>query len=282
MALALFCTCAASVSMTAPAFAQRGLDLKEVFDAKKDINYASKTLKVVLKGDNSVSDLALKDAVERTWTITPYEFTSYTEFDKIKNDTAFFFMMFLHDDDEKPAEYLSIFHGDPTLKTKKGLIDYIFELPITASGENEEAALPYIPLYVKAMQNRVRDHYNTLTGIMPNSGEINELDMAEGKEIRMTEEEYVHNVSTNELTNMFGSDVTVITRDMMDELAGTESNILIARSIVVKGESFGKKSVNMIFDLRSGTVRYLNPVVLIFGRKAGFTKRELMAISHEF
>ena len=249
---------------------------------KNDVDYTSKTLKVVLKGDNSVSDLALKDAVERNWTITPYEFTDYKEYDKIEADTSFLFLMFLKQDTGTPAKYLSIFRGDPTLKTKKGLIDFIFELPISGIGEEEEAGLPYIPLYVKAMQNRVRDHYNTLVGIMPHSGEINEMDMAEGKEIYMTEDEYVHNVSTNELKSLFGSDVEVVTREQMDSLATSESNVLIARSLLVKGESFGNKSCNIVFDLRSGTIRYLNPVQLMFGRKLGFTKRELMAIAHEF
>ncbi|MFB0973826.1 MAG: hypothetical protein QMB59_04575, partial [Bacteroidales bacterium] len=98
----------------------------------------------------------------------------------------------------------------------------------------------------------------------------------------MTEDEYIHNVSTNELRGLFGSDVEVVTREQMDSLAALEDNVLIARSILVKGESFGNKSCNMVFDLRNGTIRYLNPVQLMFGRKLGFTKRELMAISHEF
>gem|GEM_PF-1276482 len=249
---------------------------------KEDVDYTSKTLKVVLKGDNSLSDLALKDAVERNWTITPYDFTDYKEYDKIETDTSLLFMMFLKQDSGNAADYLTIFRGDPTLKTKRGVVDFIFELPVTGAGEEEEAGIPYIPLYVKAMQNRVRDHYDTFVGIMPNSGEINEMDMAQGKAVYMTEDEYIHNVSTNELKEMFGSDVEVVTREQMDSLAALEDNVLIARSLLVKGESFGNKSCNMVFDLRSGTVRYLNPVQLMFGRKLGFTKRELMAISHEF
>ena len=49
--------------------------------------------KVVIAGDNSMTDLIFKNAVEESWNISPFEFCDYEEFDRIKTDTNYYFLM---------------------------------------------------------------------------------------------------------------------------------------------------------------------------------------------
>ncbi len=55
-------------------------------------DFTSKTTKVVLTGDEFL-DEALKESVAATWTVTPYEFCSNDEFQKLKSNDSFYFLM---------------------------------------------------------------------------------------------------------------------------------------------------------------------------------------------
>lgn len=55
-------------------------------------DFTSKTTKVVLTGDEFL-DEALKESVAATWTVSPYEFCTNEEFQKIKSNDSFYFLM---------------------------------------------------------------------------------------------------------------------------------------------------------------------------------------------
>ena len=55
-------------------------------------DFTSKTTKVVLTGDEFL-DEALKESVAATWTVSPYEFCTNDEFQKIKSNADFYFLM---------------------------------------------------------------------------------------------------------------------------------------------------------------------------------------------
>ncbi len=55
-------------------------------------DFTSKTTKVVLTGDEFL-DEALKESVAATWTVSPYEFCTNDEFQKLKGNADFYFLM---------------------------------------------------------------------------------------------------------------------------------------------------------------------------------------------
>ena len=64
--------------------------------SKKDkiSDFPVKTLKVVLPGENFVS-LSLRESVKNTWNISPYEFCDNAEFERLKNDPGYYFMLII-------------------------------------------------------------------------------------------------------------------------------------------------------------------------------------------
>lgn len=62
--------------------------------SKKDkiSDFPVKTLKVVLPGENFVS-LSMREAVKNTWNISPYEFCDNDEFERLKSDSGYYFML---------------------------------------------------------------------------------------------------------------------------------------------------------------------------------------------
>ena len=55
-------------------------------------DFTSKTTKVVLTGDEFL-DEAVKESVAATWTVSPYEFCSNEEFQNLKGNADFYFLM---------------------------------------------------------------------------------------------------------------------------------------------------------------------------------------------
>ena len=65
----------------------------QIYTRKEKLkDMTAKTAKVVLTGDE-IFDEALKQAVTTSWTLSPYEFCSNEEFQKIKTDSKFYFLI---------------------------------------------------------------------------------------------------------------------------------------------------------------------------------------------
>ena len=76
----------------------------QIFTRKEKLkDMTAKTAKVVLTGDE-IFDEALKQAVTTSWTLSPYEFCSNEEFQKIKTDSKFYFLIVVKGQQRKEAE----------------------------------------------------------------------------------------------------------------------------------------------------------------------------------
>ena len=55
-------------------------------------DFTAKTTKVVLPGDEFL-DEAIKESVAATWTVSPYEFCTNDEFQSLKSNDSFYFLL---------------------------------------------------------------------------------------------------------------------------------------------------------------------------------------------
>ena len=76
----------------------------QIYTRKEKLkDMTAKTTKVVLTGDE-IFDEALKQAVTTSWTLSPYEFCSNEEFQKIKTDSKFYFLIVVKGQQRKESE----------------------------------------------------------------------------------------------------------------------------------------------------------------------------------
>ncbi|MBR5661621.1 MAG: hypothetical protein IKW99_08725 [Bacteroidales bacterium] len=76
----------------------------QIYTRKEKLkDLTAKTVKVVMTGDE-VLDEALKQSVTNAWTISPYEFCSGEEFQKIKTDNKYYFLIVVKGQQRKEAE----------------------------------------------------------------------------------------------------------------------------------------------------------------------------------
>ena len=89
----------AGVLFSADLFAQAQIYTRK--EKLKDIT--AKTTKVVLTGDE-VLDETMKESVAASWTMSPYEFCTNEEFEKLKTNANFYFLLVVKGQERKEAE----------------------------------------------------------------------------------------------------------------------------------------------------------------------------------
>ena len=123
-------------------------------------DFTSKTTKVVLTGDEFL-DEALKESVAATWTVSPYEFCTNDEFQKIKSNADFYFLMVVKGQFRRESE-----PGIDMLTLVKGgegeSVNDMYEVvnfPLRSSEDPSGREFVMLPAFLKIIQ----DHTVSLT-----------------------------------------------------------------------------------------------------------------------
>jgi hypothetical protein len=115
---------------------------------------------VVMDGGMSFYNTPLKDAVQKYWKATEYEFIDQTEFEKRKRNTKYSFLVMMDGAyDKDPGgvsyNYMSLVLGDASGNLTK--MPEFCSVPISYSGDNETDYEYIIPIVVKFMQIHVKN-----------------------------------------------------------------------------------------------------------------------------
>ncbi len=123
-------------------------------------DFTSKTTKVVLTGDEFL-DEALKESVAATWTVSPYEFCTNDEFQRIKSNADFYFLMVVKGQFRRESE-----PGIDMLTLVKGgegeSVNDMYEVvnfPLRSSEDPSGREFVMLPAFLKIIQ----DHTISLT-----------------------------------------------------------------------------------------------------------------------
>ena len=119
-------------------------------------DFTSKTTKVVLTGD-SMFDEALQQSMSNNWSVTPFEFCSAAEFEKIKTDASYYFLLVVKDkasdENEKGIEMLTLVKGGPEASKGIGKMFEVVSFPLRPAGEPAGRELVVLPAIIEIMQH---------------------------------------------------------------------------------------------------------------------------------
>lgn len=140
---------------TVPAYPQA-----EIMTKKKDIGDVSSMItKVVISGGDAFVNMVLEDEIERNWTVSPYEFCDMEEFERLKCDTNYFFLIRTKGQYGKESgpsvEFLSLLRGGP--KAEKGIdgMPEVISLPFRTAEDDDGRCMAYIPAFINIIQEHV-------------------------------------------------------------------------------------------------------------------------------
>lgn len=125
-------------------------------------DFTSKTTKVVLTGDEFL-DETVKESVAATWTVSPYEFCSNEEFQNLKGNADFYFLMVVKGqfrrESEPGIDMLTLVKGGEGADKSINDMFEVVSFPLRSTEDPSGREFVLLPAFLKIIQ----EHTTSLT-----------------------------------------------------------------------------------------------------------------------
>lgn len=219
---------------------------KSLIPKKENLkDFSAKTTKVVLANDNSLLDLMLKDAIEKNWYLSPFEFCSMEDFEKFKADTNYYFLIRvngkLKKENEAAMEFLSLLKGG--VGAEKGLdgMPDILSFPLQPIDDSEGRVFTYLPAFVKIIQSHVtKVSKNVFTTYVGMAAYSDMMDGVNNKTILFGEDDFAFQLPAEKLEKDFKGKASLASQSEIDKALDSKApdtlvSLIIAPNIEQKG-----------------------------------------------
>lgn len=221
----------------------QGLSL---FQKKDDLkNFSAKTTKVVIQGNSSLDDIVLMDAVKNHWHLSPYEFCDMEEFEKIKTDTNYFFLMKVDGQfckEKEPAmEFLALVKGSEKAADGLNHMPEILALPYRPLNDRSGDSFAYLPPFINVIQAHIlKIQRNKLSAYIGLSAYSDGMDGTNDKDILFDVEDLGFEIDQDMIDKDFKGKGHLVTqveveRAITERRPNTLATIVIAPSINQRG-----------------------------------------------
>ena len=221
-------------------------------------DFTQKVTKVVLNG-NPFYDTSFKDEVAARWRISPYEFCTLEEFEGLKGNDSYYFLILTQGQFRKETapglQFISLVKGGQGADKGIGDMLEVVSLPFASAEYPSGRELIFLPAFLDIIQNHtleaMENDFNAYGGL---SNTAQKLGKAGNMNIVISEDDLNSLVSKG----MTDSEDMVITDEddadsyMLDEVSGTLVSYVVAPSEPVKG-SFCYK---MLIDAQTHELYY--------------------------
>ena len=252
-----FTVIALALIMPFLAAAQAQIDTKKV----KIGDFTQKVTKVVLTG-NQFYDACLESEVSTKWHVSPYEFCSMAEFEKLKSDASYYFLITTKGQFKKEAEpgltFLTLVKGGKN--SEKG-IDEMLEVvafPYASIDEPSGREVSFLPAILDIIQNYALDSMekdvNAYTGLPNYTMNITKSgDMT----LVFSEDDLSSEVTSDVKNQLFDEKVLVLDADDADEyLTKNNENTLVSYVVAPTSAKAGSYCYKMLLEPRTNKLYY--------------------------
>ena len=275
-----FTVIAVALLMPLLALAQAQIDTKRV----KIGDFTQKVTKVVLTG-NQFYDTCLESEVSSKWHVSPYEFCSLAEFEKMKSDDSYYFLLTTKGQFKKEAEpgltFLTLVKGGKN--SEKG-IDEMLEIVAFpyASAENPSGReISFLPAILDVIQNYTLDSMekdiNAYTGL-PNYT----MNITRSGNMRLVfaDTDLSSEVTPDVKNQLFDENVLVVEEDDADEyLTKNNDNLLISYVVAPTSAKAGSYCYKMLLEPRTNKLYYFRKHKISKKAGAGFLLEDVKRIT---
>lgn len=245
-------------------------------ESKKDklSDFQIRTMKVVLLGEDYIS-MSLREAIKNSWHISPYEFCDNTEFERLKKDDKFYFMVIItkQTKQDEGISYLKIVKGGASE------IDDMIEvvtLPICASHEAMGREGVYMPAMLGIMQNYIDK--SLMNGFKKFETIIKKIPKGESVTMLLSEADLSSQVDdklkSTKLSGMIKSEKTI-----GDAIQYGHSDTIAAYSIYPVEPKPGSLCYKFLFDTKTHDLYYFKKHKISESKDGGFLKGDIKRIT---
>ncbi len=216
------------------------------FEKKDNIrDFQSRTTKIVLTQPDSMMDLLLRDAIEADWYLSPFEFCSWEDFQRLKSDSTYYFLLRAngqHSKENEPAmEFLTLVKGGSAAEKGLDAMPEILTLPLQPIQESEGRIFSFLPAYVRIIQAHVlkviRENRNHFSGV---SDYAEGIDGNKTLNLLFEQDDFAYEVADSTLQAQFKGKARMATVEEIDAAltAGTPNtcvSLVLAPTINQRG-----------------------------------------------
>lgn len=225
-------------------------------------DFPEKVTKVVLSG-NIFYDSTLKEEIRNRWVVSPYEFCSMEEFNELKTDPDYYFLIKVkgqfRKESEPGIEFLSLLKGGP--EAEKGLdkmLDVI-TFPYAALDSPTGRETVFMPLILEIMQKHVLASIETdLVAYSSLSVYSNNIGQARGKHVLMAEEDLSDEITPAvKRVYMQNDGIEVASADSVDMYV-TENvpGTVVSYTVCPEDPQPGSYCYKLLIDVEEGELYY--------------------------
>lgn len=258
----------ATIFLTIPASAQAQIDTKKV----KISDFTQKVTKVVLNG-NAFFDTTFQEEIAARWRISPYEFCTLEDFEALKDNDNYYFLMTTYGQFRKETapglQFLTLIKGGKGADKGIGSMLEIVSLPFASAEYPSGRELVFLPAFLDIIQSHtlasMEKDIKGYGGLASNNASLGKTD---GIEVVISRDDLSKDVSEEQIEMLEQKGVIITDEDdadlyMIDNVPGTMVSYVAVPSEPVAG-SFCYK---MLIDTQTHQIYYFKRHRI--GKKAG-------------
>ena len=266
-------------------FAADSLAQSALFAKRTDLaDFDGKTVKVVID-NHSFFNLSLENAMKENWKLCPVEFCSQEQFEELKCDTSYYFLMkvdgVFKKEREPAMEFLSLLKGGPQAEVSIENMYEVLTLPLNSIDDDGSSIVPYLGAYVNIIQTHIlRVQKKKVAAVMGISWYSNRLSEIGGMKLLLNENDLSKNVTAEQAEEILGPDGSVENEDAVYEAIDSASeNTLVSLCIAPQLGQQGSYCYKMLIGTDSGELFYYRKQKITGKSPKGFLADDLKKIA---
>ena len=224
-------------------------------------DFSERPTKIVLTG-NAFYDSSIKDEVRKNWTISPYEFCSMEEFNELKTDPKYYFLVNVKGqfrrETEPGLEFLSIVKGGEAASESINKMLELITFPYAAADSPSGRETVFLPLILNIMQAHVlASQEKGLVAYGSLGSYSNNLSKIAKKDVLLSEDDMSSEITPVVRRLYFKNGVEMSDEDTVDDCVMEHSPDTVVSYVVAPANSHpGSFCYKMLIDTGTGELLY--------------------------
>jgi hypothetical protein len=247
-------------------------------------DFTQKITKVVLT-DNMFYDSILQDEIALRWRISPYEFCTLSEFEELKGNDEYYFLLTVNRKFKKETvpglKYLTLVKGGPKAEKGIGAMLEIVSLPIGSAENPSGREADFFPAFLDIIQNFTLEAMEKdVNGYAGLSNYTLNLPDSQDMLIAFSEDDLSDEITETFVRETFDQRMTIVTEDVIDKfIADPDVNVIVSYIAVPTDAQNGSYCYKMLIHNQSHKVYYFRKHKI--GKKlgVGFLAEDMIRIT---
>lgn len=245
-------------------------------------DFTSKVTKVVLAGEDLLSGSLRQEVVSR-WTVSAFEFCTAEEFEKLKTEDKYYFLLLEEQryEDTPGIQFLSLVKGGVGEQGKLGEMDEVIALPVVASSGGTGRELVFMGALVQAVQDFTMAALESEKDAYRKTDWFNDNYRKYGKMMQIYLAEEDLNVAPAILGKYLDEDIHVVKADEADAVYLQAPYNTLVSYVIAPEEAEGAYCYKLLLEAESQKLYYLTRHKMTAKKGAGFLPEDLKKLKRK-